>query len=150
MQGPYNIVHSHWVVNMIKMRFVHTQLNIIKCKNTYVFHKKEKQHFTFLQHFGQNIPSDSILKNYTILNTFSEMWKNLYILQKLSDIRRIHDLDHSSKRNILVDATQLTIVHKWGQKGWSMISVENKPCSVLANYTFWFWLKINKTTRTRD
>ena len=66
MQGPYNIVHSHWVVNMIKMRFVHTQLNIIKCKNTSIFHKKENVHFTFLcikQDFGQNIPLANVLNS---------------------------------------------------------------------------------------
>jgi len=138
---------------MIKMRFVHTQLNIIKCKNTSIFHKKENVHFTFLcikQDFGQNIPLANVLNSLPSKYIFQSVKKNEYFLQKLSDTRRIHDLDHSSKRNILVDDTQLTIVHKWGQKGWSMISVENKPCSVLANYTFWFWLKINKTTRTRD
>ena len=131
MQGPYNIVHSHWVVNMIKMRFVHTQLNIIKCKNTSIFHKKENVHFTFLcikQDFGQNIPLANVLNSLPSKYIFQSV-KKLIFLQKLSDTRRIHDLDHSSKRNILVDATQLCTNEAKRDEVSSMISVENKPCS---------------------
>ena len=128
MQGPYNIVHSHWVVNMIKMRFVHTQLNIIKCKNTSIFHIKENVHFTFLcikQDFGQNIPLANVLNSLPSKYIFQSVKKmNRYFLQKLSDTRRIHDLDHSSKRNILVDATQLCTNEAKRDEVSSMISVE--------------------------
>ena len=113
------------------MRFVHTQLNIIKCKNTSIFHKKENVHFTFLcikQDFGQNIPLANVLNSLPSKYIFQSV-KKLIFLQKLSDTRRIHDLDHSSKRNILVDATQLCTNEAKRDEVSSMISVENKPCS---------------------
>ena len=117
---------------MIKMRFVHTQLNIIKCKNTSIFHKKENVHFTFLcikQDFGQNIPLANVLNSLPSKYIFQNVKKINIFCKKLSDTRRLHDLDHSSKRNILVDATQLCTNEAKRDEVSSMISVENKPCS---------------------
>ena len=117
---------------MIKMRFVHTQLNIIKCKNTSIFHKKENVHFTFLcikQDFGQNIPFSKRFEQFTIQIHFPKCEKINIFCKKLSDTRRLHDLDHSSKRNILVDATQLCTNEAKRDEVSSMISVENKSCS---------------------
>lgn len=60
---------------------------------------------------------------------FQNVKKLIFFAKKLSDTRRLHDLDHSSKRNILVDATQLCTNEAKRDEVSSMISVENKPCS---------------------
>jgi len=77
----------------------------------YIRFSHEGKGILHFSHFGQNIPSASILNNLPFQYIFQNV-KKLRYFAKLSDTRRIHDLDHSSKRNILVDDTQLTIVHK--------------------------------------